>query len=112
MYRIAQLRIEKNMSQIALAMELNVSQKTISAYENGKSEPGLAILMKMAELFGTSVDYIIGYTDVKTPIDRLLQIELTEKECAVLNRFRELSYRNQDIALGLMIGLANGDTSS
>lgn len=44
MNRITELRKEKGMSQIALAMVLNVSQKMISAYETGKSEPSIATL--------------------------------------------------------------------
>lgn len=105
MKRITQLRIEKNLSQIALSMKLNVSQKTISAYENDKSEPSITVLKKMAEIFGTSVDYIIEYTDVRTPIDRISQSSMTERECKVLNKYRELSPRNQDIAFGILLGL-------
>lgn len=40
------LRKEKGLSQISLSLKLNVSQKMISAYENGKSEPSIATLMK------------------------------------------------------------------
>lgn len=56
------LRKEKGLSQISLSLKLNVSQKMISAYENGKSEPSIATLMQMADIFNTSVDYIIGKT--------------------------------------------------
>lgn len=59
MNRIAMLRKEKGLSQISLSLKLNVSQKMISAYENGKSEPSIATLMQMADIFNTSVDYII-----------------------------------------------------
>ncbi len=62
MNRIAMLRKEKGLSQISLSLKLNVSQKMISAYENGKSEPSIAALMQMADIFNTSVDYIIGKT--------------------------------------------------
>lgn len=62
MNRIAMLRKEKGLSQISLSLKLNVSQKMISAYENGKSEPSIATLMQMADIFNTSVDYIIGKT--------------------------------------------------
>lgn len=62
MNRIAMLRKEKGLSQISLSLKLNVSQKMISAYENGKSEPSIATLMQMADIFNTSVDYIIVKT--------------------------------------------------
>lgn len=109
MKRITQLRMEKNLSQIALSMKLNVSQKTISAYENGKSDPSISVLKKMAEIFGTSVDYIIGYTDIKAPIDRISQTRMTERECEVLNKYRALSSKNQDVALGVLLGLENSE---
>ena len=81
MNRIAMLRKEKGLSQISLSLKLNVSQKMISAYENGKSEPSIATLMQMADIFNTSVDYIIGYTNIRQPIDKTVQMSLNEDEC-------------------------------
>ncbi|MEE0858724.1 MAG: helix-turn-helix transcriptional regulator [Acutalibacteraceae bacterium] len=107
MNRIALLRKEKGMSQIALSMELNISQKMVSAYENGKSEPGITTLIHMADIFQTSVDYIIGYTNVKQPLDRIAQHRLTEDECTLLDDFRALPLKQQYIALGVILGLKN-----
>ena len=56
MNRIAELRKEKNMSQISLGMKLNVSQKMISAYENGKNEPSIDLLIRMADIFHVSIE--------------------------------------------------------
>ena len=109
MNRIALLRKEKGMSQIALSMKLNVSQKMVSAYENGKSEPGIDTLKSLADIFHTSVDYIIGYTDIKQPIDRIVQNDLSSLECSMLNEFRALPINKQNIALGILIGLKNYD---
>lgn len=99
------LRKEKGISQIALSLKLNVSQKMISAYENGKSEPSITTLMQMADIFNTSVDYIIGYTNIRQPLDKTAQMTLTEEECNLLNIFRTLSQKQQDIALGIVIGV-------
>ena len=74
MQRIKELRKEKSMNQIALGMQLNFSQKIISEYENGKVEPSITTLKKLASIFNTSVDYIIEYTDIKQPIDKIAQI--------------------------------------
>lgn len=63
MNRIAMLRKEKGLSQISLSLKLNVSQKMISAYENGKSEPSIATLMQMSlnedecDLLGATESY-------------------------------------------------------
>lgn len=109
MNRIAMLRKEKGLSQISLSLKLNVSQKMISAYENGKSEPSIATLMQMADIFNTSVDYIIGYTNIRQPIDKTVQMSLNEDECDLLGGYRELSAKQQNIALGVILGLLNSE---
>ncbi|MGN0487957.1 MAG: helix-turn-helix domain-containing protein [Ruminococcus sp.] len=109
MNRITKLRKEKGISQIALAMELNVSQKTISAYENGKSEPSISMLKHMAEVFNTSVDYIINYTNIRTPIDKIAERELSKEESELINIYRSLPQKQQYVALGVIMGLKNGN---
>ena len=61
--RLKELRKSKNLSQIRLAMELKLNQNTISRYENGEREPGIAELISIADYFDVSVDYLIGRTD-------------------------------------------------
>ncbi len=61
--RLRELREAKRLSQQRLAMELNMSQNTISRYETGAHEPGLAELIKLAEYFKVSVDYLLERTD-------------------------------------------------
>ena len=51
------------MTQLKLAMELNTNQNTISRYENGEREPSIRDLIKIADYFNVSVDYLIGRTD-------------------------------------------------
>lgn len=109
MNRITLLRKEKGMSQISLALKLNVSQKMISAYETGKSEPSVSTLMKMADIFNTSIDYITGYCDVRQPIDKIIQSTLTQDECILLNDFRTLSAKQQYIAMGVIHGLKSSE---
>lgn len=107
MNRITALRKEKGMSQIALSLKLNVSQKMISAYETGKSEPSVETLKKLANIFNTSVDYIIGFSDIRQPIDKIVQATLTEEECALLDGFRTFDKKHKYIALGVILGLKN-----
>ena len=63
--RIRELRAEKNITQLRLSLELEVSQETVSAYENGKHLPSLKSLIKMADIFHVSTDYLIGRSDVR-----------------------------------------------
>lgn len=58
--RIAELRKEKGLSQVALAKQLDVDSSTIAKYETGDRFPDVIMLMKLADFFDVSVDYIIG----------------------------------------------------
>ncbi len=63
--RIRFLREDKNMSQKQLASILGVSQTGYSKYETGENDMPTTILLKLADFYGTSVDYILGRTDKK-----------------------------------------------
>lgn len=65
--RIRELREELNMTQTRLSIELEVSQETVSSYENQKHFPSFLQLTKMANLFNTSIDYMMGLSDVRNP---------------------------------------------
>ena len=55
------LRKQSRMSQFMLADKLGVSQRTISHYENGYSEPSLQILCRIARIFRVTVDELLGF---------------------------------------------------
>ena len=57
------LRKEKGISQLKLALDLNTNQNTISRYETGEREPGINELIKLADYFDVAIDYIVGRTD-------------------------------------------------
>lgn len=59
---LAKLRREKKVSQKAVAKTLGVSQALLSHYENGVREPGIDFLVKAAEYYGCSVDFLLGRT--------------------------------------------------
>lgn len=61
--RLKQLRKQRKISQLQLALALNTSQNTISRYETGDREPGLTELIKLADYFNVSVDYLLERTD-------------------------------------------------
>ena len=88
MNRIKKLRKEKKITQIRLSIELEVSQETISAYEKGKYYPSAAMLIKLRDIFGVSIDYILGLSDTK--FDPLLETNLTEDETYILNLCRKM----------------------
>lgn len=63
MFRLKSLRKSRHLSQVRLAMELNVNQNTISRYENEKIEADYKMLVAMADYFDVSLDYLLGRTD-------------------------------------------------
>jgi transcriptional regulator with XRE-family HTH domain len=58
--RLREIRKEKGIKQSELAAMLDTTQKTISDYENGTSNPDLERLIKIADIFNVSVDYLLG----------------------------------------------------
>ncbi|MEI3331325.1 MAG: helix-turn-helix transcriptional regulator [Oscillospiraceae bacterium] len=63
--RLRELRLERNMSQQRLAMELSMTQNTISRYENGEREPGIKELIRIADYFNVSLDYLLERSEQK-----------------------------------------------
>lgn len=61
--RLKEIRKAKGISQLKLAMDLNTNQNTISRYETGEREPGINELIKIADYFNVSVDYLLGRTN-------------------------------------------------
>ena len=62
-FRLKQLRKERNISQLKLALDLNMSQNTISRYENMEREADYKTLIKIADYFNISLDYLLGRTE-------------------------------------------------
>lgn len=68
--RIRDLREDKDLSQEQLAKLLNVSQTTYSRYETGKIDIPSQSLIKLAQYYFTSIDYLVNLTNTKTPHDK------------------------------------------
>ena len=63
--RITALRKERGLSQKEVAMSLGVSQALLSHYEKGVRECGLEFVVRCAEYFGVTTDYLLGKDDSK-----------------------------------------------
>lgn len=61
--RIRDLREDRDLTQTQLAKQLNMSQTGYSKYETGENDIPTPILIKLANLYGTSIDYLLGQTD-------------------------------------------------
>ena len=61
--RLKQLRKQKKISQLKLALDLNLNQNSVSRYENGEREADYATLIAIADYFNVSIDYLLERTD-------------------------------------------------
>lgn len=58
--RLKELRQENGLSQSALAQKIGVSQKAIDYWERGVNEPKATYIVKLADFFDVTTDYILG----------------------------------------------------
>lgn len=93
---IRELREEMHLTQSELAQKLSTSQRNVSNYETGTSEPDLAMIVQLADIFGVSLDELFGReghmleTDKLEGLDRLLvkkMRELSDEQKAALLSF-------------------------
>ena len=63
MMRLRELRKQKNINQVKLAMDLETTQNTISRYETGEREADYRTLILIADYFDVSIDYLLERTD-------------------------------------------------
>lgn len=84
MDRLRELRNQKGFTQQQMADYLGVVQSAYHYYETGMNEPGMDILIKMAALLETSIDYLVGNTDYPGVVN------LTESESSIIATYRSL----------------------
>ncbi|MBQ2974792.1 MAG: helix-turn-helix transcriptional regulator [Clostridia bacterium] len=65
--RIRNLREDKDWTQQKIADMLFINRRTYAAYENGINSMTPETLAKIADIYGTSVDYLLGRTDIFEP---------------------------------------------
>lgn len=70
--RIRQLRLEHNMTQQFLALQLNISQTQLSKIESGSKQPDVIFLIQISRFFHVSIDYILYQTDERKRADILI----------------------------------------
>lgn len=64
--RLKYLRTSRGISQLKLAMDLSMNQNSISRYETGVREADYATLIRLADYFDVSIDYLLERTDNPT----------------------------------------------
>ncbi len=54
------IRKQRNLNQLKVAMDLNISREALSHYENGKRSPDIQMLRKLSSYFNVSIDFLIN----------------------------------------------------
>jgi transcriptional regulator with XRE-family HTH domain len=96
------LRESFKLSQQKLADQFDLAQSQIQAYETGAYEPDIAALKRFADFFDTSIDFLVGRTDIRHKIEPVSEWALNDAEAAVVERFRQLlPNRRQSLSMFL-----------
>lgn len=88
MERLKLLREERCISQQKLAKEIGTNQQNIHRYEHGFYEPDIGTLKLLARFFDTSIDYLVGNTDIRHKIEPVRSFDLNEIESNLLKIYR------------------------
>lgn len=100
---LKQLREARGITQTELAKQLGVVRSTICFYESEQHSPTPEMLIKLADFFGVTVDYLLGrdelYAALSAPGVQMKPTAETANETELLTLFRELSPYLQDLTL-------------
>lgn len=77
--RLKQLRNENNLTQEELAQKISKTRSTIAGYETERKEPDYETLTLIAEVFGTTIDYLMGASDIRNPYKQNIKSSDEEK---------------------------------
>ena len=92
---LRKLRTEAGVTQKQLADAISVSQQSINKYENHNVEPDVATLCALADYFQTSVDYLVGHTQVDHVIESVERRDFNQDEIKIIEQFRSLNAKQK-----------------
>ncbi len=78
MNRIRELREDRDLRQSDVASATGIDQRTLSNYETGKTNPDSFAIIKLAEFFGVTCDYLLGVNDLTITDKAALKKELND----------------------------------
>ena len=92
MYKFKECRQQAGLSQKAAALSLHVKPPSISDWENGKTNPTIDNLVKMAQLYQVTVDHLLGVTKM---IEHMESFSSVTDEKRLLDIYRQLNSEGQ-----------------
>ena len=110
MKNLKKLREAKGLNQQGLAMAIYVSQSTISFYETQSRLPDVVTLIRLADFFHCSTDYLLDRSNIRLPADDLVINRLSSEEAELIAGFRGLSSADKNKILGFLSALSIEDS--
>ena len=91
MKNLRMLREERGLSQQKLAEFVGSQQQSIHRYEVGDNEPDIHTMSLLADYFGTSIDFLVGRTDIRRKIEPVETYALNQEEMRLVDEVRSLA---------------------
>lgn len=89
------LRTEMGISQQQLADKIMVSQQSVNKYENHGVEPDINTLIRIADYFNVSIDFLVGRVDIRESVTKLSSSDLSNNEVDLIKAFQGLTPAQQ-----------------
>ena len=86
-------------------MDLNITQETVSSYETGRVFPSSDMLIKLADYYNTSIDYLLCRTKFDIPINDIKPNNISDSDFILLNKINKLSPNYKSKVEGYIDGL-------
>ena len=103
---ISKIRINSQISQRQLAQDLGVSAGAVGLWETGKRLPDANMIIKIANYFNVSTDYLLGLSpDLTSTQEDTYHEQLSDDEAKLLNTYRSLGTDEKQIILGKALDL-------
>lgn len=99
---LKKLRAESKTSQAVLAEAIGVTQQSINKYENHNVEPDIESLRRMADYFGTTIDYIVGQSELRYKVEDIQNYALNDDEAEFIAAYRQLTPSQREAVIGVM----------
>lgn len=108
MENLRKIREKRNINQLKVAMDLEITQESISKYETNKAMPSSTVLIKLANYFNCSVDYLLDRT--KNPKMNIEKQSIEDENIEnLIFRFKKLSTENKNKLDGFLSALEQED---
>ena len=103
MNNLLTLRKELNLTQEEMSKKLNLGRCTYGNYEIERTDPSIDILIKLADFFECSIDYLVGRSNELDTV--IIQNDISSDERELINVYKMLDYSLKAKLIGYAYGL-------